>query len=140
MITLDDMITRFGEEELAELTDRQNYQIIDVAVVNKAIADAISEAESYLNATGLVSRHQGVLQYQLGAVPQPLVIRLCDMARYYLHDDSVTPVVKERYEQAIAWLKLVIKNPTMLTGVTITQGKSTAIAVIANAKPDMWRD
>lgn len=145
MITLDDLITRFGADELAQLTDREQYQVIDAAVVAKAIADAESEVESYLNAVGLVKRDAaGVLLYAAPVVPKPLIIKTCDIARYYLYENGVTAIVKERYEQAIAWLKLVMKNPSMLTGATDrngnTDGINSGIYVLPNPVPSHWMD
>lgn len=144
MITLTDLTDRFGEQELAQLTDRENYQVIDMAVVNRAISDAESEVESYLNMTGLVGRNQaGELVYIKSPVmPKPLVIKTCDIARYYLYKNGVTGIVKERYEQAIEWLKLVMRNPAMLTGVSATTGitptSHSGIVVMSAAPPPYW--
>lgn len=143
MITLTDLTDRFGEDELAQLTDREAYQDIDIVVVNRAISDAESEVESYLNMTGLVVRNMaGELVYvKSPSVPKPLVIKTCDIARYYLYESGVTGIVKERYDQAIEWLKLVMRNPVMLTGVTATTGSTASnsgIAVMAAPPPPYW--
>lgn len=54
MITLAHLQTRFDKDnELAELTDREHSTTIDVDVVNAAIRDAESEAESYSKRHGL---------------------------------------------------------------------------------------
>lgn len=45
MIKLQDLIDRFGESELAQLTDRDNYQTINEMIANKAIDDASAEVE-----------------------------------------------------------------------------------------------
>ena len=143
MINATDLITRFGEKEIAELSDKESYSNINYDVVNKAIFDAESEVESYLNAVGLVSRNEhGELIYRHAlTAPTALTIRLCDMARYYLYEDSVTQLVKDRYEQAIAWLKSVMKNPTMLTGInTETAQNKSGICVMPNAKPNLWAE
>lgn len=146
MITLDDLVLRFGEQEIAELSDKNGdygYKEINLDVVNKAIFDAESEVESYLNAVGLVSRNaEGQLLYIQSHIPTALIIKTCDIARYYLYDNGVTEIVKQRYEQAITWLKLVMKNPTMLTGVhgDTTQNAHSGIVVKPNVMPNIWRD
>lgn len=146
MITLNDLITRFNKDnELAELTDRENYADIDVAVVNMAIRDAEGIVESYLNALGLVKRSlTGELLYTGGViVPEALKSKTCDIARWYLHDDQVTTEVQKRYDEAIKWFERVQKNPAMLTGIDDkngnTDGINSGIAVMANPIPNMWK-
>lgn len=144
MISQADLIARFGEQELAQLTDRAAYQVIDSTVVAHAIADAEAEAESYLRAAGLVARNsKGDLTY-IAAVnpPKALIIKLCDIARYYLHENAVTGIVEDRYKQAIAWLKEVMRSPAMLTGAaeTTAANGSSGIALAPNPVPSQWRE
>lgn len=133
MITLQDLIDRFGEDELVNLTDKENYQIIDETVSDHAIADAIAEVTGYLNPTGLV-----VNGVYIGTPPKSLVLKTCDIARYYLYENGVTEIVEKRYKQAIDWLMLVQKNPSMLTGNTTTQQHKSTLVVMANQTPSMW--
>lgn len=146
MITVTDLTDRFGEAEIAELSDRDGYQQINLQVVGRAISDAESEVESYLNPAGLVSRGPaGQLVYrQSGVVPQPLIIKCCDIARYYLYENGTTEIVATRYRQAIDWLKLVMRNPSMLTGtdtgVGNTSGINSGIVVMPNPRPNNWID
>lgn len=133
MITLDDLIERFGEEEISALSDHDGGAALNPAVVNRAIADAEAEVASYLAPAGLV----GI------APPKALVIKTCDIARYYLHQDGATETVKERYRQALAWLKEVMRNPAMLTGMGDTKPSvsQSGIAVRPNALPkNPWGD
>ena len=102
-------------------------------MVAKAIADAEAEVNSYLAPVGLV----GITP------PKALVLKACDIARYYLHEDGATEIVRERYKQAIVWLKEVMKNPSMLTGMGDTTPKQpvSAIAVRPNVLPKRpWAD
>ena len=145
MITLQDLITRFNKDnELAELTDHENYSDIDVTVVNTAIRDAEGIVESYLNAVGLVKRSlTGELLYTGGViVPEALQSKTCDIARWYLHDDQVTTEVQKRYDEAIKWFERVQKNPAMLTGIDDkngnTNGINSGIYVMANPVPNQW--
>ena len=62
---------------------------------------------------------------------------IADIARYYLHEDGATGIVKERYLQAIAWLKEVMKHPEMLTGMgdTTPAQPLPSVAVRPNELP-----
>lgn len=136
MITLQDLMDRFGEAELANLTDKDNYTTIDEVVINHAINDAVAEVVAYLNPTGLIAG--GVY---VGTPPKSLILKACDIARYYLYENGVTEIVEKRYRQAIDWLLLVQKNPSMLTGATLDDGISgtkSSICVIPNRPPNMW--
>lgn len=136
MIELQDLIDRFGEQEIAQLTDKVNYTVIDETVVNHAISDAVAEVVGYLNPTGLIAN--GVY---IGTPPKSLVLKTCDIARYYLYENGVNDIVEKRYRQAIDWLLLVQKNPSMLTGKKDddgTHGTKSGIAVMPNRLPSMW--
>lgn len=142
MITIHDMIDRFGETEMIERSDRIHYAQLNDVVLQTAIDDAMNEIESYLNATGLIYRENtGTLSYR-GALPKSLKVKACDIARYYLYEDALTDVVEKRYKQAIDWLKLTAKNPAMLTGQIdgVNDGVVSGIAVMGNCAPKMWWD
>ena len=72
MITQADLIERFGAEEIARLSDHDEYRTINAAVVEKAITDAVAEVNSYLAPVGLV----GITP------PKALVLKACDIARH----------------------------------------------------------
>lgn len=134
MITLQDLIERFGEEELINLSDKAQFQFIDENVIAHAIDDATAEVVGYLNPTGLVA-----CGAYIGIAPKSLKLKICDIARYYLYEDGATEIVEKRYKQAIDWLLLVQKNPSMLTGLTGLDNKpSTGISVMPNVAPDGW--
>ncbi|MDO4897067.1 MAG: DUF1320 domain-containing protein [Moraxella sp.] len=136
MISLQDLIDRFGENELANLTDKENYTVINETVINHAITDATAEVIGYLNPTGLI-----VSGVYLGTPPKSLVLKVCDIARYYLYENGVTEIVEKRYKQAIDWLLLMQKNPSMLTGLADTGATDeikSGIAVMPNCPPSIW--
>jgi len=97
------MIDRFGEAELIQLTDRANppLQTIDDYVLNAALNDADAEINGYLQA-----------RYTLPLASVPLnIARIArDIARYRLYDDAVTDAVKLRYEQAVKELERISKG------------------------------
>ncbi|PID62620.1 MAG: hypothetical protein CR974_03450, partial [Gammaproteobacteria bacterium] len=133
MITQQDLVTAFSETEIAELSDHENAAVIDAAVVDKAITEAVAEAQSYLNAAGLTAA-------VLTPVPVDLRGKLCDIARYRLSDDGVTDTVDERYKLAIAWLKDVMRNPAMLVPGFNPSDQAgninSGVDSIANPKPN----
>lgn len=96
--TQQDLIDRFGEEELVQLTDRAEPPAgeIDATVIGKALADADDAVNGYLAA-----------RYEVPLASPPLILKrtACDIARYYLYEDRVTEAVRKRYEDAVAYLK-----------------------------------
>lgn len=143
MITQQDLIKRFGEAELAKLSDRENYQVIDEAVIATAIADAEGEVASYLRSANLVSVNAlGNVIYRNGAkLPSDLALHTCNIARYNLYENGVTETVQKRYDDAVKWLDKVKKDPTMLTGpVSEPVNTSGGISVMPNVMPSIYQD
>lgn len=99
--TQADLETRFGSEELAQLTDRINGSVIDAAVVERALADAEAEIDGYLAAR---------YQLPLVSVPAALAQIACDIARYNLWADGFTEPVRKRYEDAVIRLKSIARG------------------------------
>ena len=129
IITRQDLIDRFGEDELVLLTDREGRGVIDDEVLSRAIEDAEAETAAYIQAAGLV----------LPSPPKVLVVKVCDIARYYLHDNGETQVVLDRYKQAIAWLRDVVRNPRLLDpDAVVADAKPSACAVRPNVPEDNW--
>lgn len=133
IITINDLIQRFGEQELAERSDREYGTDINQTVLQRAIDDAVAEANSYVRAAGIVLNKPSVA----------LVGFVCDMARYRLYDDAVTEIIDERYKRAIAWLKEAVKSPQMLdddfSGSLNDENRLVGCAVIGNTPPK-WFD
>ena len=96
--TKQDMIDRFGEEELIQLTDRSNAGVIDDQVLNRAIADADAEIDGYLG---------GRYALPLAIVPVSLGRIAADVTRYYLYEDAATDHVRQRYEDAVRFMRAV---------------------------------
>jgi len=98
--TKQDMIDRFSEQELIDVTDREQLMLINDVVLDQAISDAAAEIDSYL----------GRYDLPLSVVPPVLVRLSCDIARYFLYDDMPTEQVTKRYEVAIKFLLNVAKG------------------------------
>lgn len=99
--TAQDMIDRFGEAELTQLTDRTGAGVIDAAVLGRALDDADSEIDGYLTARYALP---------LATVP-PLLTRVAvDLARFQLFGDRITESVKTRRDNAVALLQSIAKG------------------------------
>ena len=103
--TLQTMVERFGDAELIQRTDRYGSGQMDVQVMDRALADADAEVNSYL-----------AVRYALplAGVPTALARIAADMARYRLYDDGVPETVRKRYEDAVALLKRMASGDVKL--------------------------
>ena len=48
-VTIDELIARFGQDELLELTDRAGEGVLDDQIVEAAILDAEAEIDGYIS-------------------------------------------------------------------------------------------
>lgn len=105
--TKQDLINRFGETELIQLTDRSNMPqtTIDDTVVDQANADAGAEIDGYLAARYTLP---------LETVPERLEKVASDMARFYLHGKAADESVRQAYEDGVKWLDKVSKGMVQL--------------------------
>lgn len=89
------MIDRFGETELAQLTDRLGASAIDETVLDAAIAHAGALIDSLLES-----------RYPVPLDPVPVILAdyASDIARWRLYEDAAPENVKERYENALRFL------------------------------------
>lgn len=126
--TQQDMIDRFGETELLQLTDRENMPptSIDVVVVGRALDDADGLINSYLGK---------VYRIPLSVVPAVLVKRASDIARYHLHGEAAPKDgdVHRNYRDAIDWLKDVAKGLVTIDAEGITPAASGGGSVKSSA-------
>lgn len=91
--TQADLVTRFSEAELIQLTDRNPAATaIDTDVLQRAIEDADAEIDARLQAR---------FTLPLATVPRLIVNIACDIARYRLYDDRCPEHVQKRYDQAL---------------------------------------
>ena len=106
--TVEDMIARFGELEVLQLTDRNQEGVIDKAVVKTALDDATAEIDAYL----------GRFRRPFEDVP-PILVRLCcDIARYRLTAAQgvlITEEIRNRYKiDVLELLKALSKGDIQL--------------------------
>lgn len=129
--TQQNLIDRFGESELIQLTDRGGLGEIDAVVIDRALADADAEINGYLAA-----------RYILPLVsPLPTVLEklACDIARYQLYDDRVTEAVETRYKNAVSLLRDVAAGRALL-GVTSTDNSPASNNDVQMSSTDtVWK-
>lgn len=99
--TQQNMIDRFGVEELIELTDREQLGEIGQAVLDAAIADATADIDMYL-----------AVRYTLPLTTVPAVLtRLaCDIARFYLYGNNVPEHIGDRNKAALDLLQSIARG------------------------------
>jgi phage gp36-like protein len=107
--TQQDLVDRFGEPELIQLTGRDPQGVMDADVIDQAIADADAEIEGYLSA----------YQLPLTSVPANLTRIACDIARYRLYADQPVEVVMERYKAAVRFLEGVAAGRFILVDAAL---------------------
>ncbi|MDR2186863.1 MAG: DUF1320 domain-containing protein [Azonexus sp.] len=114
--TANDMMERFGEAEVVQLTDRASSD-----VAHQALADATAEIDIYLSN-----------RYRLPLDPIAPVIRrvACDIARYRLYDNAAPEEVRRRYEDAIRLLKALADGTASLglPGVVEPNGEAVVVS------------
>lgn len=122
--TVTDMVARFGELELIQLTDMDNIppSTIDTTRVDVKLGDACAFVDGYV---GQVYRLplQGCAKpltvpgAAIEYVPPPVLTRItCDLARYYLHDDLAPEnEVYRRYKAAVKELEAISNGTSMLS-------------------------
>lgn len=124
-----DLIDRFSEQELIQLTDDANLGVINDAALNKAISDADAEINGYLTTYSL----------PLVTVPANLVLIACNLTRYHLYGDTVTELVQTRYDAAIKYLTQVAKGViTLGPDVTGTVVATTSNSVEFSSSPSLF--
>ena len=120
--TQQDLIDRFGERELIQLTDPDGASIAGTKV-ESALLDAHALADGKLSrvyAVPLEGCRKPAPQpdnvHAVDMVPPPQLVRIvCDVARYYLYDDlAPESEVVARYKQAVAELDAIAAGKAQL--------------------------
>lgn len=124
--TVADMVTRFGERQILELTDRDVSGSIDTAVADQALTDASAEIDGYLAAR---------YSLPLASVPGILVPYCCDLARLRLYPDAIPEAAAQAAAQARAFLADVARGRIGLGADFEADGPAGGLAQIASAAP-----
>lgn len=110
-----DLIKRFGEEELIDLTDRAGNNTVDADRINEVVTEATSIINGYL---------QGRVQLPLVDVPGSIKGIACDITRYHLYTNDKPDAVEAGFKSAISFLKDVAAGRVMLG---VESGKSVPV-------------
>ena len=122
--TQADLIDRFGEAEIAQLSDRVNGSTPNAVVIGRALADAQAEIDAYLGARYALP---------LDTVP-PVIVRLAaDVARYHLDGNNGNESVRQRYLDAVGLLKRLANGEVRLDGAAQHPPATGAITVSVRA-------
>lgn len=124
-------IERFGEAELLQMTDLDNDGAPDDGFLEAAIADAESEVNSYL-----AQRYD----LPLAVVPDVLRARAHDILRYRLFRHRPAEEVRQRYEDAVSWLRRVAIGQASLGVPPTAEPQSDGVAVVRSRGQVFGRD
>lgn len=113
--TTADLIRRFGEAEVLQLSDHDITGEIDEAVVAQALADADEVIDGYVSG-----------RYAVPLTPVPALVAMvaCDLARHRLHRDAPTEAVLAAHKQAMALLDDIAKGKVTLRAAGITAAEA----------------
>ncbi|MCG9965209.1 gp436 family protein [Shewanella cutis] len=126
--TPDNMLSRFGEQDLTLLTEREDSVPgeINLALLEQALRDASAEIDGYI---------AGRYVLPLTTVPAVLERNCCDIARYFLYGDKAPEQVEKRYAAVVKFLTAVSKGDISLGLATTgeTAGQSELVISIESA-------
>lgn len=113
--TISDLIDRFTEAEMIDLTDTTALGVLDMAPIDRALVDADAEIDSAL-----------IGRYAIPVAPVPdLLVRIaCDLARYALHADRPTDIVTERAKIARTLLSQIADGKRLLDAAPVAAQES----------------
>lgn len=106
--TVADFILAFGEGEAIELSnldDPVNDQL-EATTIRGALTTASAEIDSYVRSAGY--------SLPLSEVPSVLIGKCCDIARYRLDRNRAREEVRQRYLDAVYWLKDLARGTASL--------------------------
>ena len=111
--TVQNLIDRYSENELIQLSDNDNLGQVNEVVIDQSIADASSLIDGYLGG-----------RYALPITPVPLsLVRIAsELTRYYLQKGVIQDDVEKRYQNTIKTLEKIASG-TLSIGITATGDK-----------------
>lgn len=124
--TKADMIARFGEDELIQISDREGLGVFSDANFAQAQKDGDGEIDGYL---------QGRYPLPLVHVPSALCRIACDLYRYYLYTPRTTEEVEKRYDNAVKFLKSLAKGEVNL-GLAVDAQPATTSGSVRISTPE----
>ena len=134
LTTKEALISRFGERDLIQLTDRNDPPegCIDDVVLNKAIEDASELVLSYLRARYDVS--------ELSESPAPPMDTYVQDIVLWLLTKKPTSWIQTRYDSAMDWLKRVSRGEVTLGLNSLGNAPSMPGSTIYHSPDDRTSD
>lgn len=126
--TAQDLLERYGADELAQMSDPWGTGDPDPAVIDRALADAHAEIDAYL-----IGRYSLPLLH----VPAALARIACDVARYRLWADKASEEVRRRYEDARRLLEQIGSGAVSI-GPLVNAQPSVGSMQLVSAPPRNW--
>ncbi|MDX8384670.1 MAG: phage protein Gp36 family protein [Ghiorsea sp.] len=123
-----DMVAMYGASELTQLTDTNGSGVPNDAVVQLALDDASSEADGYL------------MPKLPNTASRALVRHVAAIARFYLHKDIASDEIRERYNDALAWLKLAAKGVVSYDDAPSVVGAGSSAAAVVSSMATPYAD
>lgn len=131
--TQADLVERYGEVELAQLTDQTAGTSVDAAQVTKACDEATSLIDGYVSG-----------QYVVPLTPVPTVVRrwACVIARKFLWGDKATPdgTVTADYTEAMKQLRDAGAGKMALPDATGVQAPLSGGLIAVEAPDEVFTD
>lgn len=108
--TRDDLESRFGTIEIADLLDQDNNGADDIDRLASAIADAGALIDGYI---------AGRYAVPLATAPALIKDVACDVTRYKLWRNRAPEEIQKRYDQAISTLRDISRGVISLPPGTV---------------------
>jgi phage gp36-like protein len=122
LATLANLQTRFGDQVLLLLADRDNDGVIDAGVVEAQLQDADAE---------IVSLISGAVVIDMANPPLNLVRIACEIAIYKLYGANPPEDTRKRYDDCVKFLGLVARKERTLDGGALAPTAPSIAAVAA---------
>lgn len=131
--TPPDLVTRFGVDEMQQLSDIQTPRVGAVVpeVLQRFLDDASAEIDGYLAAR---------YPLPLGTAPALLTVFACDIARYRLMSTRADERVTDAYQAAVSYLRAVAMGKIALfpANAAPTEPTGAAGAVMMSPGTKHW--
>lgn len=128
----EDLVDRFGQRQLLAVADRDGIDELSAATLQAALADAAQEIDAYLAAR---------YSLPLAAVPGRIKALACDIAFYKLHPAAAPDDVRQRYTDALAFLRDLAAGKAVLDQAGVQpKGAPGGLATLAGPERVFARD
>lgn len=125
--SVSDLQTRYGDQEILLLADRDGDGVLDAGVVEAHLADADAE---------IISELAGAVSIDAASPPLNLKRLACQIARYRLYGANPPKAARDDYEDAIKFLRLVRDKKASLDGGATAPAEVSPPSLAAASEAD----